>query len=135
VLPPLRPPAGTQLQYTVWLTSSGNVAVRNLNVDVQAKPALPSGGVAGIACSTTSGAPMALPAALPLGSSAVCKVTYTLDQATLEAGGPKFMVSASAINFGSTLQAALPTVEVPNEPGLSAAIDTTTCSKPAMPCE
>jgi hypothetical protein len=127
--------AGTQLQYTVTLTSSGNVAVRNLNVAVQAKPALPTGGVPSIACGTTAGAPMALPATLTLGSSAVCKVTYTLDQATLEAGGPKFMVSVSAVNFATTLQAALPAVEVPNEPGLSATIDATTCSKPAMPCE
>jgi hypothetical protein len=134
--------AGAAVQWTLTITNTGNVALRQLSVASQltAVTAAYTAGLGAFSCSVDGGTAFALPAAnpplLPVGKAAICIATYTFSSvAAIEAGDLTFDADVSVASWPApavvTVSASPQALTVDNSPAVTMTIDSAACVAPS----
>lgn len=132
--------AGETVEWTLTITNTGNVALRQLSIatSLTAIGTPYTAGLAAFSCSIDSGAAFTVPAAapLPVGKAAVCIAVYSFSSVgAIEAGDLTFAADVAVASWPApdvvTVAATPQTLVVVNTPAVTMEIDSNACAAPS----
>lgn len=128
------------MEWTLTITNTGNVALRQLSIatSLTAIGTPYTAGLAAFSCSIDSGAAFTVPAAapLPVGKAAVCIAVYSFSSVgAIEAGDLTFAADVAVASWPApdvvTVAATPQTLVVVNTPAVTMEIDSNACAAPS----